>query len=191
MAKQILGIVEGLKMIHYPDDVEQLVDPASRVEPSLLSHRSSDPKKYGRHGDLKPENILWFKTYHHDDQYQFMGLLKISDFGMTSFHESQTRSMVNPKLIGVSPTYRAPEYDIKKHISRSYDIWSLGCVLLELVTWYLLGWEGVDGFSKDRTEDDPNEIPQDVFFTLAQENAPNGHLRYLARYKMCVVKVSH
>jgi serine/threonine protein kinase len=149
LSGQILGVVEGLRMIH------------TSVQPSSCgaSLKPTDVnRKYGRHGDLKPENILWFKTYHSDDKACFMGLLKISDFGMTSFHDSQTRSMLEARSIGVSPTYRAPEYDIKEHVSQKYDIWTLGCVLIEFATWYLLGWNGVDSFSKSRADDDNQEV---------------------------------
>jgi serine/threonine protein kinase len=168
------------------DDYTSVVHPSRRE--SLLPEEAN--RKYGRHGDLKPENILWFKTYHNDNQAYFMGLLKISDFGMTSFHESLSRSKLDPKSLGVSPTYRAPEYDIKEHVSQSYDIWTLGCVLVEFVTWYLLGWDGVDGFSKSRTEDDTNlkDIPEDCFFNVEQLEG-NGQPRFAARLKMSVANV--
>jgi serine/threonine protein kinase len=181
LSRQILGIVEGLRMIHI-----------SEIEP--LSYGASlDPtnvdRKYGRHGGLKPENILWFKTYHSDDKACFMGLLKISDFGMTNFHDSQTRSMLEARSIGVSRTYRAPEYDIEEHVSQKYDIWTLGCVLVEFVTWYVLGWEGVDSFSKSRANDDNQEIMEDSFFNL--EKRGNYELSgFRARMKRAVMDVS-
>jgi serine/threonine protein kinase len=181
LSGQILGVVEGLRMIH-----------DSETQPSShgASLKSTDVnRKYGRHGDLKPENILWFKTYHSDDKACFMGLLKISDFGMTSFHASQTRSMLEARSVGMSPTYRAPEYDIKKHVSQKYDIWTLGCILLEFATWYLLGWKGVDSFVGSRVDDDSQEVKEDVFFNLEQGGS-NGQSVFRARMKKAVADVS-
>lgn len=78
------------------------------------------------------------------------------------------------ETVAVSRTYRAPEYDIASKVSPSYDIWSLGCVLLEFVTWYLLGGKGVEEFSKRRAAEDSQEIHEDRFFNfvdIAKEDA--------------------
>jgi len=75
-SKQCLGIAEGLKMIHS----SEAPSPGDNVNESAY-------RTHGRHGDLKPENILWFKTYKNNDHSSFMGVLKISDFGLTRFHK--------------------------------------------------------------------------------------------------------
>jgi len=158
---QCLGLAEGLKMIHtfefrHGETLDILPDEQEKI--------------HGRHGDLKPENILWFSpigTYHPNekDDGGAMGVMKISDFGLTKFHRTASIFSKNEgKSTPVSPTYRAPEYDIEQWIHQSYDIWSLGCVLLEFVAWYILGWDEVDKFSKSRTVDDHREIKEDVFF---------------------------
>jgi serine/threonine protein kinase len=42
-------------------------------------------------------------------------------------------------------TYRAPEFDLPGGlVTPAADIWSLGCVFLEYITWYLLGTEAVE-----------------------------------------------
>jgi serine/threonine protein kinase len=120
---------------------------------------------HGRHGDLKPKNILWFREYHDKDP-SYQGVLKISDFGLTRFHGPRSYSHINGEAVAVAGTYRAPEHDIRKMISQSYDFWTLGCVFLEFVTWYLLGWEEVDKFSKSRMEEHISEIKEDVFFNF-------------------------
>jgi serine/threonine protein kinase len=126
-SEQCLGIVQGLEMIHMADS------PSTEDLTKVSGHQL-----HGRHGDLKPENILWFKPYQ-DTHRNHFGVLKISDFGLTRFH--RTRSKSHFESVAVSRTYRPPEYDIVKMVSQSYDIWTLGCVLLEFVTWYLYGWE--------------------------------------------------
>ncbi|KAH8802626.1 kinase-like domain-containing protein [Xylogone sp. PMI_703] len=183
-SEQCLGIVQGLKMIHKTDVPSQLTD-APTGTPKHQIH--------GRHGDLKPENILWFKSYE-DGENDWCGVLKISDFGLTRFHRTQSMSRV--ESIAVSPTYRAPEYDIASKVSQSYDIWTLGCVLLEFVTWYLLGWEEVDKFSKARTSEDSQaiadstHIPEDTFFNFVEIKTPDGEKQLGARAKQAVQDVS-
>jgi hypothetical protein len=75
-------------------------------------------------------------------------------------------------------------------VSQSYDIWTLGCVLLEFIIWYLRGWEGVEGFSKERTTDDNKEIPEDVFFNFVEIRDNNGGMQPGARAKASVANVS-
>lgn len=176
-ARQCLGIAEGLKMIHTLDksDMED-------------SYPRGAHQIHGRHGDLKPENILWFKAYH--DKDPLMGVLKISDFGLTRFHGTLSKSHINAEGVGVTGTYRAPEYDIYKVVSQSYDIWTLGCVVLEFVTWYLLGWEGVDRFSKNRATEHVSEfVKEDVFFNFVNMKDDHGRTQTGARAKLSVANV--
>ncbi|KAM5521284.1 protein kinase [Fusarium oxysporum f. sp. phaseoli] len=151
-SRQCLGIVEGLKMIHQDTD-----------------HDSDEPKRHGRHGDLKPENILWFRDFNSSKEGYSLGTLKISDFGLARFHGTNSKSRINTEGVGGSPTYRAPEYDVHNEVSQSYDIWSLACVLLEFVTWYLKGWEEVENFSRSRKNEDRNSVVgEDIFFNCKQ-----------------------
>ncbi|KAI1761141.1 hypothetical protein GGR53DRAFT_522602 [Hypoxylon sp. FL1150] len=100
-----------------------------------------------RHGDLKPDNILWFKKDDH-------GIFQIADLGLTTFHEKEkdTRDRKGIKTITFSGTYRyePPEIHEKRDTqdarSRQYDIWSIGCVLLESLIWLIYGYDGVKQF---------------------------------------------
>ncbi|KAF4967204.1 hypothetical protein FSARC_5211 [Fusarium sarcochroum] len=153
-ARQCLGIVEGLRMIHQDD-----------------SHRQLEGKRHGRHGDLKPENILWFRNFDSNEEGYSLGTLKISDFGLTRFHGTNSKSRIAADGVGGSPTYRAPEYDVYDEVSQSYDIWSLACVLLEFVTWYLKGWEEVDNFSEARKNEGRHpEMGEDTFFSYVRKD---------------------
>ncbi|KAE9364084.1 kinase-like protein [Stipitochalara longipes BDJ] len=177
LSEQCLGIAEGLKMIHTAD----------KPTPADPTHDSTY-QLHGRHGDLKPENILWFRQYLKEpDQSCLMGLLKISDFGLTSFHRTMSRSHIDAGGVPVSPTYRAPEYDVAKMLSQSYDIWSFGCVVLQFVAWYLLGWEEVDRFSQNRTKEDNSEVKEDVFFNFVIIKDGNGRAQTAAIAKQSVV----
>ena len=144
---------------------------------------------HGRHGDLKPENILWFKDYQDNDSSGSMGVLKISDFGLTRFHGTMSVSNSNVENVGFTGTYRAPEYDIYKKVSQSYDIWTLGCVILEFATWYLLGWEAVDRFSQSRSTEHVAEVKEDVFFNFVNMVDVSGRTQLGARAKRSVFDV--
>jgi serine/threonine protein kinase len=140
-------------------------------------------KKHGRHGDLKPENILWFKdSWNQSGQSlnSLLGILKISDFGSADFHGTHSLHVPLRHVHSYTPTYRAPECDLAKYepeeglVSPAYDIWCLGCVFLEFVTWYLQGWhgpKGVDGFSTRRKEESLiSELKEDNYFHMAQDS---------------------
>ncbi|KAI0182698.1 kinase-like domain-containing protein [Xylaria flabelliformis] len=115
LSKQFKGIVKAVHTIHNPPHIEHI---------------------YGRHGDLKPDNILWYK--HHKGNPN--GILVVSDMGFTVAHSTYSRSKDAPGNVARTPEYRPPEIDTKEvHVSRKYDVWTLGCIFLEMLTWFLGG----------------------------------------------------
>jgi serine/threonine protein kinase len=165
--EQCLGLGLGLKAIHH-----NCVDKSQAEEQGLPSDASQ--KRHGRHGDFKPENILWFRQNGRSMPASVTGVFKISDFGFADFHASMSASNIPTSDIpGMTPTYRAPEWNVKRSVASSYDIWSFGCVLLEFIEWYLCGWQGVEDFSRKRAMDSVTQIPgytEDNFFNLAYCN---------------------
>lgn len=154
LAEQCLGLVDGLSGIH---DTRLTLENLTPVEPS-----SREERVCGRHGDIKPPNILWFSHEQRPGTKLRHGVLKISDFGLTTF-ESITQTKVPPTGVPFSPIYMAPEYETgnNRQISRPYDIWSLGCVFLEFITWILTGQEGLARFAKTR-EDEKDDMSRFV-----------------------------
>ena len=120
---------------------------------------------YGRHGDIKADNILYFYA-------ENSSRLVITDFGLGRLHTGISRSRQNPRNLDFSSTYRAPEFDVTDgKIGRKADVYSLGCVFLEMVTWDLKGFTAArDLFAKARAT--PNEIlkgfVEDTFFTCTK-----------------------
>lgn len=154
-AKQCEGIAHGLVKIHqYRTSSDNLT-------------RGSREKRYGRHGDLKPENILWFPD-------PDGGTLKISDFGLSDY-TSHSKSYIPKSRVATSMSYRPPECDLVGGVvGQSYDIWTLGCLYLEFITWLLGGWRLVKEFERDRMSFDPMwyDMKTDTFFELVK--VPNS-----------------
>lgn len=96
-----------------------------------------------RHGDLKPENILRFNNG------TAVGLLKMADLGLAKLHLSETGKRGPTVTRHGTPLYEPPEVILEPEIARSrqYDIWSMGCVLLELLVWLIYGNEELVRFN--------------------------------------------
>ena len=97
----------------------------------------------GCHHDLRPENILV-----HGEVFL------ITDFGLSTFKDSNKPSDTSFK--NVRGDYVAPECENLEDLSertvigRSSDIWSLGCIMLEVITYVVGGTKGVTDFEAER-----------------------------------------
>ncbi|KAK3648109.1 hypothetical protein LTR56_002587 [Elasticomyces elasticus] len=99
-----------------------------------------------RHGDLKSENILRFT-----DGKSWLGILKMADLGLAKSHNQNTAHRQDETSTEYATTqYEAPEAKTHPSAPRSrlYDIWSVGCILLETVIWYLYGFERLEHFGR-------------------------------------------
>ncbi|MFB2348492.1 serine/threonine-protein kinase [Priestia megaterium] len=82
------------------------------------------------HRDLKPENILVYEE-------EGIEILKISDFGLGKFLNSETNLTRTQMALG-SDVYAAPEqYHDSRQVDETADIYSLGKILYELLTYDL------------------------------------------------------
>jgi serine/threonine protein kinase len=75
------------------------------------------------HRDIKPENILITQT----------GDIKVSDFGLSFVVDSIRFS---PQSYVGTENYMSPEMIQKKPYSYPTDVWSLGCVIFEILTFH-------------------------------------------------------
>ncbi|VTO94282.1 unnamed protein product [Fusarium graminearum] len=183
--KQCRGLALGLSRLHNP---RSYADTTTSMNSNVHTTKKIQGYKYGRHGDIKPENILWFDNYNGDPDH-----LAVCDFGSTEFNNLDTKSHVHPSLVrGYSITYQPPDSHTETEVSQKFDIWSLGCVFLEFVSWFLLGHDPtMDEFTRERMETNPRHsngvVSQDQFFHLEHSWRPGRKL--IAKVNPGVLKV--
>jgi serine/threonine protein kinase len=128
---QMKGLAEGIRLIH-------------NLGPSSLGSGDPAVRRTGYHHDLKPSNILVFR-YHDADHPDDTGeiVLKISDFGTAKFGALRSGSLRRSNsrktmdLGAGDVVYAAPDFIQEGKTSRPYDMWSLGCIFLEIMIWTL------------------------------------------------------
>lgn len=74
------------------------------------------------HCDLKPENILLAHPLHSE--------IKVIDFGSSCFENEKVCTYIQSRF------YRSPEVILGMSYGLPIDMWSLGCILAELLTGY-------------------------------------------------------
>jgi len=168
--KQMAGMAHALESIHnfpvqYPLTVEGKMRLHKDAKPFVEQHE----ELFGRHGDIKPENILWFRQIPESEDEN--GTLQLADFGLGRFHCRDSRSKVPWDKIAGSPTYEPPECKLHRPVSRAYDIWSIGCLYLEFITWLLKGSVAIAGFSSARGKTATSTAINDHFFTIIGDDA--------------------
>ncbi|KAL8921173.1 MAG: hypothetical protein Q9172_004169 [Xanthocarpia lactea] len=102
------------------------------------------------HHDLKPKNILVFGQD-----------LKIADFGSSHLRPLAEGSETQRGPLGTYE-YHPPEYwnddgsQARSKHGRAFDIWSMGCIIIELATLIVHGWgSGKLSDFKDRRRENP------------------------------------
>lgn len=172
MAEQCCGIANGLAKIHRYETMRRTNSLGLESHLKSAAPRSHESVRFnkqlfGRHGDIKPENILWFRD---PTKKNDRGVLKISDFGLTEFSVRHSQCYKRNSKIAHSPSYRPPECDLEGAVvGQSYDIWTLGCLYLEIITWQLGGAKLLQTFRQKRTMHDPMRfMSTDTFFEIVQ-----------------------
>jgi serine/threonine protein kinase len=116
-----LNIVDNLRAIKCADArLRQALDWCLQVGEGLAYLHSLNPPVL--HLDLKPQNILLFED----------GTAKICDFGTSKLLSGRFDDTASPE--DCAHCYAAPEVLLKDVVSVQTDLYSFGCVLLELIT---------------------------------------------------------
>ncbi|MCJ1475517.1 hypothetical protein MMC13_004180 [Lambiella insularis] len=165
LLSQFHGLAEALRCVHI------LTEPPEQTTSAGLA--AGRPKRRSAwHHDVKPENILAFFDKPSDCTF------KLADFG--SGKVSQLRSgllSLNTRSPSGTLTYEAPDATVNGGaISRKYDIWSLGCVFLELLNWAIYDYEAVERFTDERDArrfpDSKTDIIYDDGFWFMKDGSP-------------------
>ncbi|KAJ8132087.1 hypothetical protein O1611_g1535 [Lasiodiplodia mahajangana] len=145
LVAQMQGICDAIRYIHH----------------HVLGKGNGQTKRVGFHHDLKPANILLFVSNQPNS-----AIWKLSDFGSGAVKYldlSSTEILYNRKASTGDPVYSAPEFVADGKVSQPKDIWSLGCIFLEVLVWALtLEPEAVTRFREARTKfstDSPDKEP--------------------------------
>ena len=117
---------------------------SSDTTKNLLAPTQQDVRKSGWHHDLKPENILLFKS-----PASRCGVFQVADFGSGKVQTYRSGS-ANTRSPNGTLTYEPPEAAKEGATSRPYDMWSMGCVFLELLIWATCGNSSVESFRSSR-----------------------------------------
>ena len=163
LLEQLLGLADALRNLH------NFADPQNSGPSSTLAAAHPEVRKSGWHHDIKPENILYYR-----DIGAKHGILKMADFGSGKVHIYRSGS-VNTRSPNGTLTYEPPEAKYENATSRPYDVWSLGCVLLELLIWAIFKIEEVESFAKAREArrfpDHPtDEFEDDAFWQMKEDD---------------------
>lgn len=150
LVNECCGITAALMTSHGLDGQDRL-----RKPPSLL------------HADIKSENIFCFVA---PEARETKLLLKLADFGEAKRISPGVPLIANQ--IAHITTYRPPEHSPGMVITLNYDIWCLGCLFIDFVTWAVLGCAGIDLFREARVDEQdhpaatevPGQLIEDVFF---------------------------
>lgn len=167
MLAQLRGLANALRSIHNLSEEKETLQLAVPSRETAWHH------------DLKPDNILFFSTKEspQPDDEEAEGTFRIADFGSAKINTLRSRTILTKSPLG-TPTYEPPERETKKLTSRPYDVWSLGCVFLELLVWALFGYHAVEQFRRQRLNDcDPLDPNRFDFFWLLKRGEDDAIIR--------------
>jgi len=133
-------VARALQLVHDPESAIPFPD-----EDGSIHQRNQSI----RHGDIKPENLLWFINM--QDNGRTKRTLKIADMGLAKQHWEHTHNREFPTRETHSTRHYETPDARSQHGPRSrlYDVWSLGCVMLEWIIWVLWGNRGLKRFRGD------------------------------------------
>jgi serine/threonine protein kinase len=164
MLDQCKRIAEGLSAMHNYKSREQFMsyDPHQVVQPRDADKVDPNELLYGQHGDIKPENLLWYCKG--SSVTDINGKLVLADFGLSAFNHLNSRSAKRGFQGSIS--YSPPDVIQGRPMTRAYDVWSLGCVYLEFITWLIFGYDGIRNFRTYRFERTfQKQYSNDTFYT--------------------------
>ncbi|KLU84551.1 hypothetical protein MAPG_03592 [Magnaporthiopsis poae ATCC 64411] len=166
MLEECRGLARGIAMIH--ENKRSATRSEAPKGPTPIPQAPAVEQQFaelrGLRGDLKPENIFCFGFR----RKEALGGRDVTEFDLRILDmEATALKWPNQNWAAVaSSPYSAPEFEMGSSTSQAADIWALGCIYLEFITWLLFGYEAVGEFTEARMRGGGD----DKFFVL-----PSGY----------------
>ncbi|MCJ1265184.1 hypothetical protein MMC22_005059 [Lobaria immixta] len=125
---------------------------------ALLHIYEPDTHIIGAHFDLKPANIL----------VDASGNLVVTDFGLTRIKAKAQDGHTSLTTSGGDSSYRPPPPKSPARYNRKYDIWSLACIMIEIIVYLRRGENAVNEFAQALENDDNTETRSQNFWKQNQ-----------------------
>ncbi len=125
----VMEYVEGstLSSVLRKDMAEQgamPTDRALRITGEVLAALAVSHEQGLVHRDIKPANVMVTPR----------GVVKVMDFGIARAMQSGVTSMTQTGMVVGTPQYLSPEQALGKSVDARSDLYSVGCLLFELLT---------------------------------------------------------
>jgi tetratricopeptide (TPR) repeat protein len=120
----VMAYYEGRDLSGRIKDESQPLSPGEAISIAIQVARGlAEAHEHGViHRDIKPSNILLTPQ----------GIVKIVDFGLASMSGAGQLTMTGARM--GTPAYMSPEQALGQSVDHRSDLWSLGVVLLEMLT---------------------------------------------------------
>ncbi len=99
-------------------------DKALKITGDVLAALSASHEMSLVHRDIKPGNVMLTKR----------GVVKVMDFGIARALQSGVTSMTQTGMVVGTPQYLSPEQALGRGVDERSDLYSVGCMLFELLT---------------------------------------------------------
>ncbi len=99
-------------------------DKALRITGDVLAALGASHEMGLVHRDIKPGNVMLTKR----------GVVKVMDFGIARALQSGVTSMTQTGMVVGTPQYLSPEQALGRGVDERSDLYSVGCMLFELLT---------------------------------------------------------
>ncbi|MEY9870949.1 serine/threonine protein kinase [Streptacidiphilus sp. MAP12-33] len=99
-------------------------DKALKITADVLAALAASHEQGLVHRDIKPANVMLTKR----------DVVKVMDFGIARAMQSGVTSMTQTGMVVGTPQYLSPEQALGKSVDARSDLYSVGCMLFELLT---------------------------------------------------------